>query len=261
MYLMMMYLNGDGVVASPQKAQEIYEKASEAGPYELVEEIIKKRLANPNGTFERITCSDISLGTIDMNACESWKADAKDNENSKRIVNIGNQLNSQAKNELLEINKQFEVLKNYDGQRVYMEHIDGTIRGLARAGMESYLLDRHMKRIEDLLVNKNLIKINLEELKKADDELNKEYQAKLLEGKEMRDGSRHPELLDDYEPITRKAQNAWIKYRDAWVRILKIVKPKDMESESDIENSIKARLSKERIEELDEDPVSPGPGN
>ena len=40
-----------------------------------------------------------------------------------------------------------------------------------------------MKRIEDLLVNKNLIKINLEELKKADDELNKEYQAKLLKGK------------------------------------------------------------------------------
>lgn len=267
--LILMYLNGEGTAKDLKKADDLltYFKADQAGGNQTtwqLEKHVKEQLANPKGKFARVDYGDIAFTTDDMTHWMKIQQKLQEQHDKKDLENLKKNLNYKAAKILGEIDKQNYIIKELEGERVDMEWIDGTLRGAATGSYEEYLQDNHRDRIMEMVVKHKLKKASRDELQNYEKKLDKLYKKVLVDGEQMCADLRpdmQGEIKQDYAPTVLAARNAWIKYRDKWVELLKIVKPEGMNDEETIEISVKTLLTKERIEEIKFDPMSNQPAH
>ncbi len=150
-----------------------------------------------------------------------------------------------------EIEAQFEIIKANDAQRVVSKKEEAAYDD---PDLASYLIKEHQARLSAWLGKKELKKASPNDLK-ADSELLKSLRRTLR--KENERISRNLRKADPgrAKSINRrnlaleKSQKAWLKYGDAWVRLLERVKPHGFLEDKDIEISVKTSLTRQRIDE------------
>lgn len=270
-YIILMYLNGDGVNVNPKEALAVWEKAASTNGYddpkmEYLKEIIDERLANPDGTFLRVDYCDIAMTTIDINFCGDIQNHLRDQEMQSMISQITSDFNSSQKELFDLIQNNYSIIRKNDADRMYNLYFDGTIRGAAYSGMEFYIQDKHQKRIELLLVKNSINNFTESDFIKADKSLNEAYKKQKLKNQNHFEETIQiykddPEKIKYYKNLIsevnlnlKNAQLAWINYRDNWVKLLKKITGND-----NIEISLKTFLTIERTEELNFDSVGINP--
>ncbi|MBK8807841.1 MAG: DUF1311 domain-containing protein [Bacteroidales bacterium] len=266
-FIIIMYLNGDGVTVNPNEALKVWKKATESGKYvditmEGLKRTIDERLANPDKRYPRIEYCEIAMTTIDMNICQDINNSLKDQEIQIKISKISTELNANQKSIFNLIEGNYSKIEKNDADRMYNLYIEGTIRNDAYSGMESYIKERHKKRIEAFLIKKSIKEYSESDYLNADKNLNEVYKKQKLQNQnkyqEMIEMYKDdPEKIKYYQDLIteinlnlKNAQFAWIKYRDNWVILLKEIIGKE-----NTEISVKTLLTLERIEELKYDSV------
>lgn len=266
-FIILMYLNGDGVKVNPSKALNVWKKSTESSGYTDVtmgclKKIIDERLVNPNKKYPRIEYGDIAMTTPDMNFWGYIQNRIQDQKIQNEISTIKKSLNTYQKSLFNLIQSNYSIIEKNDADRMYNLNIDGTIRGLAYAGMKSYIKARHQKRIELFLIKKSIKEYNESDFINADKALNKTYKKLKLKYQNnyqemIKMNKDDPEQSQYYQDLNsevnlnlKKAQLAWIKYRDNWVKLLK-----DINGKKNTEISVKTLLTIERTEELNYVPV------
>ena len=265
--LIIMYLNGDGTEQNPGEALKVWDKSTKSGFIDVtmsgLKKIIDERLSNPKKSFSKLTYCEIAMTTVDMNICGSIRNKLKEQELRRTELKITQNFNEEQKELYKKIQSNYQIIEKNDSDRMYNLNIEGTIRGMAFSGMESYLKERNEKRIKKLLVSKNIPSFTQEDFIKADQDLNKIYKQQKdynsYNFQEMIDiFSDEPSRVQYYKNLILEvnnnlkfAQRAWIKYRDDWATLLSKLYP----NKKNIVISIKTYLTRERNQELKYDPI------
>jgi len=265
-FIIIMYLNGDGVKVNPSEALNVWKNATEpTGSIDVtmqdLKKIIDERLANPNKKFPRIEYCEIAWTTIDTNICGTIQNRLKEQEIQNKVSSITASFNSSQKSFFDLIQSNYSIIEKNDADRMYNLYIDGTIRGAAYSGMESYIKERHEKRIERFLIQKSIKEYTESDFINADKSLNEAYKKQKLENQNnfeymIEMYKDDPEKIKYYQDLIsevnlnlKTAQLAWIKYRDNWVKLLKEING----VKENTEISVKTLLTIERTEELNND--------
>ena len=251
-YLALMYLNGEGQPSSIQKAEEMLNKMIEEHKDldfklyrdEALASIIHERKSNPQDNNTKLHICDFAYNTLEINHCMYIREQAEEYAIAKKMDEIRKQLSRQGQLQLEIMEKNFQIIKKEDADKIYTIYIDGTIRTSAASITAMYLAENHKKCIVSFLETRNLPLKTKEDYKEADKLLNKLYQEKKK--------SFTNESLRDNLKIS---QRAWIKYRDAWEQLLLLYRPHNLSSDEEISHSIKTYLTLQRIEELKYDPL------
>lgn len=270
-FLIMMYLNGDGVGQSDQKAQEILDKARETPnggnqTYSALEKILKNRKVSRAKKNEKVNFEDFAMTTDDSAMVLYIQKKLGEQQVENELVLIKNNLNREAKVQLEIIENQLELMKENDGLRVELGIISGSGMSLSKVNMEGYLARRHQQRVETWLVKRKLEILTAKDFTEEDKALNDMYKKGIDDYEKyykdeihFRNPSGHGEAIkninserDEFNKYLMNSQRAWIKYRDAWAALLKLYKPIGLNDEQVIEKSVKTLLTIDRTEELKE---------
>jgi len=270
---MIMLLNGEGVSKDPAKAQKIFLAYKKTGAYvqSELEELYAQatnRIKNSNKNWPKIDfCKDLAGTTIDMNRCSAIQNHLDEKERNLKFRKVKKGLSKNAKRIFDKMVGAFKDFKVKDGERMYLQYVDGTIRGIAGMGQESYLEDRFESLVLKVVEKKTLQKSDADKFKENDQQLNLAY-GKMKASyqnqytSELADASMK-EYWKGYKRKTKElldqaliSQRAWIKYRDSWSMLTTELYGKSF-GKLIAKRAIESLLSKQRSEELLYDPVGP----
>ncbi len=258
LFVILMYINGQGVKVDLDKVQKLLDSTSEdelgASPEEI-KRAIEERRNNPGKTFQPLTCDDVAETTPEINQCEGIKMDIAKNRYKSEIEEAQKYMGPGEVNVLAVVEEKFETYEKNDSERV-LDNSDGSMRTLYELGQSEELMENHGARIEMWLIQRRLKLFRADDFEKADRDLNVAYNHMMGESYDIRKHSMESENSQDSKDrasVAITAEKAWIDYRDAWVNLLKLYRPKGNLSDADIENSVKTQLSLDRINELKED--------
>lgn len=164
-FLILMYLNGDGTPVDVAKANEIWNQADFPPEIQLdatmslLRDMIKERAAAPGRTYPRLEFCEIAMTTLDMNRCGFYHLKLAEQDNVRLVEQALLRMTPAAQSALRDVVRHFEALKEHGGASVRAENSDGTIRTMERLGHEIYLVERHEKRIQALLIDRRLARV------------------------------------------------------------------------------------------------------
>ena len=264
-YLVMMYINGDGRPKDLDKAQELLTKeASHCLHVSELQMAINERRGVPEQEQRRIGFCDLAYTTPELNYCVDLENRLEQKKYDEMLLQLHAELSTKAKEILAKIEQESQTIQRIDAARSYTSYLNGSIRGVARASTEGYIKERHYKRIEAFLVKRTLPNSSSTALQAADKELNVVYQSQRQAEKDLLDTDADPEtqaatkkIIEEQLSNLKYAQLAWIRYRDLWVELLLLHRPKQVDSDEQIATSIKTILTMERTTELTYDPIGP----
>jgi uncharacterized protein YecT (DUF1311 family) len=270
-----MRLNGEGAPASVAKAEELlqaWDKAetnqADSLQAEALRTIIDERKEHPGGPFARIDyCKDIAIDTIAMNGCAALDADIAEAKLEARVAKVKARLTPAAAAVLDKLVAEFEVFKKADGERMYRQFIDGTIRGLVSWGQEGTVRDDFLNLLRDTVEQQGLQPAGKEAYEAADRELNQVYredlqdytaswEERIKDAGSPEDREMYRRYIQDYKADAKDAQLHWIRYRDLWAELAGLLY-KNKKSVPDPALSLKAAVTRMRVSELKNGPSTP----
>ncbi len=275
-FLALMRLNGEGAPADLKEARRLWTKAAHedtanGGSLSIVSAYIDSALtageANPGKPIPRMNYCDIAANgnTLDIDFCMGVDEELQKFRGLGEIDSVERTLLPAAGAALNKVSSAFETFDELEGARMSQEYIEGTIRSVAGTSYEMFIRDRFMALFREVVEKRGLKPTDDNAYKRADAELNRFY------GKDLRRNSYTDELKDsaqkdewerfrgearDYRKAAKDAELQWMRYRDAWAELAPLLYA-DKTKIPDPALSIKAALSRGRVEELCHDPEAP----
>lgn len=262
--LLLILLNGEGTPVDLDRAQAIVGKLAAAerkdgwGPDMTLQhfmELIRERRKHPDRKAKRLDYGNIAMTTYDMNYYANIKNRLKQQELNRQVAKQSVGLSAPQIKALKKVNDTFESLVKLSRNRMYLNYIDGSIRGIAGGEYANYMRDRHLARVSKWRGPGSWPTPGEFVLSDVDQELNMEFKKMRLGGelrlKEMaKRKSPDTEDFKAYGPTLRDEQRNWIKYRDAWVAFAELLVPVGASNRAALLETLKAALTKERVDEL-----------
>ncbi|MHC1725404.1 MAG: lysozyme inhibitor LprI family protein [Syntrophobacteraceae bacterium] len=272
-FVILMHLNGEGVTADVQKADELFRAWQKESPEETkslqaeaLQEAIRERKAKPGGSFKRLDyCSDIAGDTVTLNSCRSIEEKIAEAGLTKVIAGLKTKLGAGDAAILDKVAGAFAAFREADGMRMYQQYIDGTIRNIAAAGQASFVREQFLKLLAETVERPGLKPASENDYKAADKELNEVYREGIrtytqtqedLIKQETVKGNRetYKQNIQAYKDVSKKAQLRWIKYRDLCAELARSLY-KDKAKTFDPALSMNTAVTKMRVIELRNDPA------
>lgn len=276
--LIIMYLNGEGTPVDVGKAETLLQEWARedqipGGSLEAqaLRKVIDERKQHPEGSYPPIDyCRDIARDTLTLNFCGYVSDQIEEGRQEARIKEIRRTLTPAQRSLLDQVMKAFSRFEDAEGGRAYQLYGGGTGRQLAAMGQASFVRAHFSTMIEETVARRGLQPADREAHEAADRELNQVYQddlRKVVEEQEELIRSSSQEALIDtyraqiaaYKEAAREAQRQWIRYRDLYAELARLLYP-DRRPGFDPALSLKTALTRIRVDELRRDPMGPGPG-
>jgi uncharacterized protein YecT (DUF1311 family) len=240
-----MLLNGEGARADLKGARAAYEsllKAQGGQPDadgEALGQILRKREANPRAAGRIDFCRDIAQTTLSMNGCPAREDRADDRRTRTLVAKVRTVLAPAQQAQFDEVAAAAARVIEADGQRVYQQFIDGSIRNVAALSQQTLVRKNYRQRVEAWLINRS-VPAGGRSFAETDRELNAVYKAEVASAD------------DEYRKKARDAQRAWVRYRDAFARLVSGLRTG---SSVEVEQAVRSAITEDRITELKSNPV------
>jgi hypothetical protein len=255
-----MYLNGEGTARDVRKARAALEHNRPdycGATCAALDEILRRHEAAPNKKQRRIDyCKQIAQTTPDVNYClgvEGRKEEARRKREEKALL-VG--LAPEARKRFAALSKAFATFKAADGDREYQNFKEGTIRGEASAIMEKRVLGHYEAAMVAWGPSATVTPSPARPLAEADRELNEIYRsimagldADIARAQSSTEADARASLVQDKQDVktaTRDAERAWLRYAEAWKKLVASLRPDDAAAPE----SLRAFLTEQRIREL-----------
>jgi len=231
MMVAIMQVNGEGTPVDLRGARASVDRVeSKDNDVEAMLKIIAQREANPKLKGRRVDfCKDIAMTTPSWNSCQFVSEGRKTAKNDAQLKQIRTGLDSRVGPAFDRAKAAFERFVKAEGDRVYQEYIDGSIRNQEAMDQEARARRNLMATIKALVTGTADRLVLRRPFAEADKELNVVYSDNVsayvksnLESAEDADRSHdargaaeHRANIDDYKAKARGAQHEWVRYRDA----------------------------------------------
>jgi len=276
-FLILMYLNGEGTPVDLHKAEDLLKDWQKAGPAygadslqaAALRKAIEERKQNPDKTYPHLDyCTDVAGDTVAINFCAGIDDQIAERDFKLTMAATKAKL---TRSEAIIFDRMiaaFTAFKRAESRRMYLQYIDGTIRGVAAMEQAAFVRDQFLALIRDAIEHHALEPADDRAYKTADDELNQVYRNDVREyAQGFEDRIREDSFKDfrdlyrgyiaDYKKAAREVQIHWIQYRDLWAELARSLY-KDRGKALDAAVSMKTAVTKIRVKELRNDPIGPG---
>lgn len=258
--LTIMHMNGEGTPRDVKKAREAFrhERLDYCGvTCGVLDQVLRRHEARPDKKHPRVDyCKQIAQTTLAINYClgvEQRLAEIR-RKREERAMSAG--LAPEVRKRFTALSRAFATFKEADGIREYQNFKDGTIRGEASDIMEKRVSRHHDAALAAFGPNASQRPPLGRPLAEADQELNRVYReimaardADIAEAQATAsgdDGQTRVEDVKDVRVATRDAERAWLRYVDAWKKLVTSLHPDDAEAP----DQVRAFLTEQRIRQL-----------
>jgi uncharacterized protein YecT (DUF1311 family) len=266
-----MRLNGEGGPMDVKGARASFERlvrrqgASLDADAQALRAILIKREANAAGP--RIDfCAEVAQTTASVDGCLARKDRKEAGDARAVVVKVRGGLTATQQALLEKVEAEEIRLVEADGQRLYQQYVEGTVRGAA-ALQQRMIVRRHfLGRLDQWVKKREQAPAVAQPLGVVERQLSAAYQQNLKDyeqaytpraGDTAEVGRTHRAYVSDYRLKVRNVQRCWIRYRDAWARLLPALYP--ALPAAPIEAAIKALLTVDRTDEVKSDPFDARP--
>lgn len=250
--LILMCLNGDGVAKNPVKALEIWNKHTEVKAdgtkvfhlFSGLEEPIRARLKKPKATFTRVEMEHVVVATPEIGQCYGIKLMLKNQEVERFTAYLKCHLPALGNRELAKMGEALYRLGETESDAV--SYSTGTWREMYSAEHDLFLYDMHLRRLRGLSAGVIPVTKTSQDLARAERQLDAAYRKALDDFPKEKELEEEREL---YRNCLEEGCKAWSEYRDAWVRLMVVLKG-EWEVKV-VEESVKTWLAEERVTEYE----------
>ena len=231
MMLAILQINGDGAPVDITGARASLNRVeSKDADFEALDRIIKKREANPTAKFRRVDfCKDIASTTPSVDICQAREEGKKIAKSDSRVDKLRVGLDVSARSAFDRAQAAYKKVAHADGERVYQENIDGSVRGQEALDQEARVRQNFVATIKVIVTGPAARLVGRRSFADADKELNAVYNENLSAYVKFNDDSasdadkrKDAEMTaeyrtrnSDYKTKSRTAQHEWVRYRDA----------------------------------------------
>lgn len=273
-YMIVMQLNGEGVPANPKKAKELLDAWLKADPDNArsadetqMESVVEQRLNSAYVTAPKLDyCKDVAGTTYSMDFCAGVNDRMEQHNYDATMNSIRAGLNTKQAAIWDQIQVVFAEYQKAEGERLFQQYADGTIRTAVYEGQISYVRANFLKLMQDVFVAKSLAPASTEESKKLEAELKSAYQAdvdKYADGQSYLNGidssaddkKRYADNIAEYKSDVENSQSTWYKLRDLCASLASGVYQK---KGVDWSSSMTIAMTKIRVLDIQNDPDGPG---
>lgn len=275
-FMIVMQLNGQGVPVSAEKAREYMQDWLKADPMNAnsvdetqMEKMIRERKGKKLGEYPKVDfCQDVGYTTYSMDFCASVQDRLEQAAFDATMSSIRSSLSPPQQVLWDEIQ---QTLKNYEeaeGQRIYQQFIDGTIRAIAYNSQKSFVRTNFKDLMQSAFEARSLKPQSRPQLDAVTKELEEAYNKDETDyaqdfappsgssGTDERLRHEYAEYISDYKVDAQKSQAIWKRLLDLCQDLAASVYANE-DKTVDWRVSMAVALSENRIAELKDNPVGP----
>ena len=262
LWVALMQVNGEGTPADLAAARASLDrlKFKDADALEL-EAIIMKREAHPTAETRRVDfCRDVASTTLSANGCQAQEQAKKKQKSDTRLKRIRDSLDARVRSTFDRAQAAFGRFVMAEGDRVYQEFIEGSIRNQGAMDQEARARRNFLAAIELLMTGSAPPLPGQRSFSEADRELNRVYKSNVADYVSFNEraakdalGMKAPGMVaeylgrsTDYKTKSRAVQHEWVRYRDAMAGLAAARWP-DLRGVRDL---ARALVTEDRIREL-----------
>jgi hypothetical protein len=229
--LAIMQLNGEATPVDLAAARaSLSHVESKDGDYDALDRIIAKREAKPTAKVERVDfCRDVATTTNSTNVCQAREESKKDAKVDRDVATIRSSLDARLRPTFDRVSAAYKKLANADGDRVYQEYVDGSIRNQEAMDQEARVRRNFLATIKRLSAGPAERLVSRRPFAEADKELNTVYRENLSSYVEFNQSAaadaakennaemaaEYRSRVSDYKTKSHAAQREWVAYREA----------------------------------------------
>ena len=237
-----MLVNGEGVARDAHRAREVYQKAQL--DLEALDKAIDAALAGGQPHVDY--CKDLMQTTLDMNACGSVELRLADAAGMAEVARLKAGLSALQGVALGKLSTAFDAFERAEGDWVYDLNAEGTIRGPASLGAMQEVRKDFQAQLARVVGARRVAAASDAQLRRVDAQLNALYRASLGGAPET------PELAASFRNSSKAAQLAWIRYRDAWAELARLLEVPTLLPEQRAQ-ALRTIITEERVGQLKSD--------
>jgi hypothetical protein len=257
-----MQVNGEGTPVDLAGARATLRRVeSKDADSEALESIIAKREANPSAKGRRVDfCKDVAMTTLSANSCEAEAEEKTTAKSDAGLKKMRAGLDARVRAAFDRAQAAFEKFVKAEGERVYQENIDGSIRNQAAMDQQAQVRRNFMATINVLIGGPADRLVGRRTFGEADKALNAVYNANLssyvkfneesaADARNRKDAEMAATFqtrITDYKAKSRAAQHEWVRYRDAMGSLAAARWPGARE----VQDQARALVTEDRIREL-----------
>jgi uncharacterized protein YecT (DUF1311 family) len=264
-----MQLNGDGTPvdvaaarASLDAAEDLQkglDSEEESDDLNKLDEIITTREKHPKAKAQRITyCGDIAAGnTLTLNECQAKDLERMVCAQAARLKKVRDRLDPATRAPFDKVVAAFAPFVKAEGNRAYAEYVDGSIRNQWAMGQEELVRKNFEAIVMILTGDAAAVPKAPRPLAEADGELNAVCREKVrsyaayheelaADDKDRNTAATLRHEIKEFREASHVSQRAWIRYRDAAVKLAAVRWPKV----AGVEDVVRALITEDRIREL-----------
>ena len=231
MMLAILQINGEGAPVDIAGARASLNRVeSKDADFEALDRIIKKREANPTAKFRRVDfCKDVANTTPSVDICQAREEGKKIAKSDSRVDKLRVGLDASARSAFDRAQAAYKKVAHADGERVYQENIDGSVRSQEALDQEARVRRNFVATIKVLVTGPAARLVGRRSFADADKELNAVYNENVssyvtfnedsaTDADKRKDAEMAAEYRtrnSDYKTKSRAAQHEWVRYRDA----------------------------------------------
>ena len=258
----LMQVNGEGTPADLAAARASLDRlAFKDADVMALEKIIKKREAGPPAKSRRVEfCRDVASTTVSRNFCQSRAAEEKAHKNDAQLQMVKADLDPRLFPALDRAQAAFTRFVKAEGDRVYQENIEGSIREHEALAQEARVRRHFMATVKRLVTGPAARLAGPRSFPEADRELNSVYNTTVshyvtFNERAAKDAlaTNAPDMVaeylgrnTDYKTKSRAAQHEWVRYRNAMGELAAARWPETHR----VEGLARALVTEDRIREL-----------
>jgi hypothetical protein len=246
--LCVMYMNGEGTPRDIKKARAAFRHihARDASTAAL-QDALERRETNPKAPLPRVDyCKEIAQTTLDGNYCGTIAQRLAGVTAKDALKNAGKSLTGPAAKRFDELTRVFASFRKADGQRLYADFSEGSIRNEMAMNQENLVQRDFLAAVKAWGPEGGPPPAAKRPLGEADQELNKVYRESMRGyDQEAELDKGRAEELQAAKTATRDAQRLWLKYAAAWAKFAEAQRP-----EHPATDDLRAYLIEQRIREL-----------
>jgi hypothetical protein len=208
-------------------------------------------------------CKDIGYTTYSMDFCAGIQNQLQQQQIEAAMRTIRGTLDTKQQEMWDKIQEAENKYARAEGQRIYKQYEEGTIRGVAYASQVSYVRDNFQKLMTEVFAKKALKPATPAELKTLDIDMQNYYQADIekyigeMSYLNDPDSSGDDKLqyvsdVTEYKTNAEDSQKTWQEMRDECAALVTSVYK---QNGTDWSASLSAAMTKIRIQEIQSDPV------
>jgi len=265
-FVVLMYLNGEGITRDLQQAESVLVSERKENPQAFsgnqastLEAAISRCSQNAGKSCARTDyCKELAESTLDLEVCDAVDQVSEEAALSRTISSFENQLSPSGRATFEQVVAEFKAYQLAESRRVGDAVIPGTLYALAGSGQAAFVREDFMKLLAEIRALGKLEPITYNEYRSAEEHVWRAYREDIARTLRERQGidKEYRWIIADYKEAAQGSQRHWVRLRDLLTKLVTSLS-RNQAKGFDPAVALKFAVITTRLAELCNNPIGP----